>query len=106
MKTLDEINEEIKVLNEKILCQEIGNDSYYLSAQYHEQLLQLEALKIEADVLSGKIPPVYENFDKYPPEKQAVLKKITESRGIYFASNYKDLPLKDLLYLENLMKKN
>ena len=31
MKTLDELEKEISCLKEQIMCQEIGNDSYYLS---------------------------------------------------------------------------
>ena len=105
MKTLDEIEKEISYVKEQIKCQEIGNDSYYLSALYHEQLLRLEALEEEASVLSGKSVPIEVDFDKYPPEKCNLLKKIAEQNGICFANNYKDLNIEDLRFLNNLCKK-
>ena len=106
MKTLDELEKEISCLKEQIMCQEIGNDSYYLSALYHEQLLRLEALEEEASVLSGKSVPIEVYFDKYPPEKCSLLKKIAEQNGICFANNYKDLNVDDLKFLNHLCKKN
>ncbi len=106
MKNLDEIEKEINDLKEKIMCQEIGNDSYYLSTLYHEQLLKLRALESEAEVLRGKSLPIKINFDKYPPVKRDILSKIALENGIYFANNYKDLKVNDLLFLESLYKKN
>ena len=106
MKTLDEIENEISLLKDNILCQEIGNDSYYISPLYHEQLIQLQALENEADVLRGKVIPVKINFEDYPPEKRILLKKISKTSGLCFAHNYKDLNTTELDFLYNLIKKN
>ncbi len=106
MKTLDEIKKEILILKDKILCQNIGNDSYYMSPLFHKQLLQLEALEHEADVLNGKSAPIIINLDEYPPQKQEILKKIIKENGTTFANNYKDLSLNDLIFLMDINKKN
>ena len=65
MKTLDEINNEIKFIKELIFCQENGNDSYYSSPLYHRHLLRLESLEHERDVLCGKISPEDIMFNSY-----------------------------------------
>ena len=106
MKTLDEIEKNIIQLKEQILCQEIGNDSYYLSPLYHEQLIKLEALEREADVLKGKALPLMMDFEKYPPEKSILLQKIAKENDLIFANNYKDLSTDELIFLYNLIKKN
>ena len=93
MKTLKEIEKNINILKEKIMRQEIGNDSYYLSPLYHEQLLKLSALEHEAEVLKGKSPPIQ-------------IKEIISEEGICFANNYKDLSDTDLVFLNNLRKKS
>ena len=106
MKTLDEIRKDINILKDQIFCQEIGNDTYYLSPTYHEQLLKLEALEHEADVLCGKSLAVILDFDTYPPSKRKMLKKISEANGTNFDCNYKDLKLEDLKTIIKINKKN
>lgn len=106
MKTLKEIEKNINILKEKIMCQEIGNDSYYLSPLYHEQLLKLSALEHEAEVLKGKSPPIQINFSDCSETKKKILKEIISEEGICFANNYKDLSDTDLVFLNNLRKKS
>ena len=106
MKTLDEIEKDITELKDRILCQEVGNDSYYLSPLYHEQLLMLHALENEAAVLKGKSLPIKLDFEKYPPDKQIFLKNIVNEKGLSFAHNYKDLSADELNFLWNLIKKS
>lgn len=56
MTTLDHIKEQLKYLRNEILCQDIGNDTYYSSPLYHEHLLKLAELETEEQFLEGKIP--------------------------------------------------
>ena len=105
MKTLAEIEKSINILKEKIMCQEIGNDSYFLSPLYHEQLIKLNALEYEAEVLKGKTLPLQIDLSDCSETKRNILKQITEEEGICFASNYKDLNEEDLIFLNNIRKK-
>ena len=70
MKTLDNINNDIKNLKEEMFCQEVGNDFYYTSPLYHKHLIRLHALEHERDILLGKEPPLKMNFDTYDNNKQ------------------------------------
>lgn len=105
MKTLDELEKDAAIVRDRIKCQEIGNDSCYLSPIYHELIIKLEALNCEIDYLRGKTTLSELNFDEYPLEKRKILKKIAQEYGQCFVSNYKDLSLKDLRFLYALMKK-
>lgn len=106
MKTLDELKLEMEQVKEKIMCQEIGNSSCYLSPIYHELLIKLEGLEREIEFLSGKSAFADVNFEDYPPIKRDILKKISEEYGVAFVSNYKDLSADDLRFLYGLMKEN
>lgn len=106
MKTLPEIENSINILKEKIMCQEIGNDSYYLSPLYHEQLLKLEALEHEAEVLKGKSLPIKTDLSNCSENKKNILEQIIKDEGLCFANNYKDLSDTDLVFLNNLRKKS
>lgn len=90
MKTLDEINNEIKFIKELIFCQENGNDSYYSSPLYHRHLLQLEALEHERDVLSGKSSPDKVDFKDCSVEKQILLNSVAKKNGYWFAKECRE----------------
>ena len=99
MKTLDNINNDIKNLKKEMFCQEVGNDFYYTSPLYHKHLIRLHALEHERDILLGKEPPLKMNFDTYDNNKQIMLKNIAKQEGEYFANECRDLKAEDICIL-------
>ncbi len=100
MKTLDEINNEIKFIKELIFCQENGNDSYYSSPLYHRHLLRLDALERERDVLCGKQSPENIDFTECSADKQILLNSVAKQNGCWFAKECRTLNNKDIIELE------
>lgn len=47
MRTIEQVRQDIKDVENRIMCQEIGNDLYYTSPQYDEDHEQLQALQDE-----------------------------------------------------------
>ncbi len=100
MKTLEQLENEISQLKHEILCQETGNESYYISPLYHQHLLKLEALEHEASVLKGKAAPLQINFDDLPENQRLILNDLAAEQGQWFAASYSSLSEADLHNLE------
>ncbi len=98
--TMKELEDKIIKIKEEIFCHENGDDSYYISPLYHKHLLELQALENEKLMLSGKIEPVFIDFNDCEPEKKLILQIIAKRYGYWFADSCRDLSIKDLLKLQ------